>query len=72
MAHMANTARIVERAERAVVTALGKAPTGVQRLIGGRAPTADGVPIEPEVGAALRLLSLVPGSSFEDLPLDRA
>ena len=69
---MADTAKILERAEGAVVTALGKAPTGVQRLIGGRAPTSDGVPIEPEVGAALRLLSLVPGSSFEDLPLDRA
>ena len=69
---MADTAKIVERVERAVVTALGKAPTGVQRAIGGRAPTADGVPIEPEVGAALRLLSLVPGSSFEDLPLDQA
>jgi len=69
---VADTAKVLERAERAVVTALGMAPTGVQRLIGGRAPTADGVPIEPEVGAALRLLSLVPGSSFEDLPLDRA
>ncbi len=69
---MAGGARIAERAERAVVTALGRAPTAVQRLIGGRAPTADGVPIEPEVGAALRLLALVPGSSFEDLPLDRA
>lgn len=69
---MPDTAKVFERAERAVVTALGKAPTGLQRLIGGRAPTADGVPIEPEVGAALRLLALVPGSSFEDLPLDRA
>jgi acetyl esterase len=69
---MPDTAKVLERAERAVVTALGKAPTGLQRLIGGRTPTADGLPIEPEVGAALRLLALVPGSSFEDLPLDRA
>ncbi len=69
---VADTAKIIERAERAVVTALGKAPTSVQRLIGGRAPTSDGVPIEPEVGAALRLLSLVPASSFEDLPLEQA
>ena len=69
---MTDTAKIIERAERSVVTALGKAPKSVQRLIGGRPPTSDGVPIEPEVGAALRLLSLVPGPSFEDLPLDRA
>ncbi len=69
---MADTARILEGAERAVVTALGKAPTAIQRLVGGRAPTSDGIPIEPEVGAALRLLALVPGSSFEDLPLDQA
>lgn len=60
------------RVERAVVTALGRAPEPLQRLIEGRAPTADGVEIEPEVGAALRLLSLVPGSSFEDLPLEDA
>ena len=60
------------RLERAVVTALGRAPERVQRLIEGPAPTADGMQIEPEVGAALRLLSLVPGSSFEDLPLAQA
>lgn len=69
---MTATAKILERAERAVVTALGRAPTGIQHLMAGHAPTADGVPIEPEVGAALRLLSLVPGSSFEDLPLEQA
>jgi acetyl esterase len=62
----------LDRLTRAVVTALGQAPAGVQRLIAGRAPVADGVPIEPEIGAALRLLSLVPGSSFEDLPLPEA
>lgn len=60
------------RLERAVVTALGRAPEPLQRLIEGRPPTADGAEIEPEVGAALRLLSLVPGSSFEDLPLAEA
>lgn len=63
---------LLARFERAMVTALGRAPARVQRLIGGRPPTSDGVPIEPEIGAALRLLSLLPGSSFEDLPLDRA
>lgn len=60
------------RAERLVVTALGRAPTSVQRLIAGGPATADGVPIEPEVGAALRLLALVPGATFEDLPLAEA
>ncbi len=60
------------RLERAAVTALGRSPERVQRLIEGPAPTADGVQIEPEVGAALRLLALVPGSSFEDLPLAQA
>ena len=69
---MPDIARVLTSLERAVVSALGSAPTPVQRAIGGRAPSADGVTIEPEVGAALRLLSLVPGASFEDLPLDRA
>jgi acetyl esterase/lipase len=69
---MPDTTRLVTGVERAVVTALGRSPRRVQRLIGGRPPLADGVSIEPEVGAALRLLSLAPGSSFEDLPLPQA
>jgi acetyl esterase len=64
--------RILTPVERGVITALGKAPTSIQRLIGGRAPVADGVTIEPEVGAALRLLGLIPGSSFEELPVGEA
>ena len=71
-ARMVDSAKLVGFLERGVVTALGKAPAGVQRLVGGHPPLSDGVPIEPEVGAALRLLSLVPGASFEDLPLDQA
>lgn len=58
--------------ERGVVTALGRAPASVQRLIAGPVRRADGVEIEPEIGAALRLLSVLPGASFEDLPLDQA
>ncbi len=60
------------RVERAVVGALGVAPAGVQRLIGGRAPLSDGVAIEPEVGAALRLLNALPGPTFEQRPLTQA
>jgi acetyl esterase len=59
---------VVERVERVVVAALGRAPAPLQRLVGGRTPTADGAALEPEVAAALRLLALAPGPSFEDLP----
>ena len=69
---MVDSASLIGSVERSVVKALGRAPASIQRLIGGRAPLSDGVPIEPEVGAALRLLSLIPGASFEDLPLDQA
>ncbi|MCU0282417.1 MAG: alpha/beta hydrolase [Candidatus Nanopelagicales bacterium] len=69
---MAELSRILTPVERGVITALGKAPTSIQRLIGGPLPVADGVTIEPEVGAALRLLNLIPGSSFEELPVDEA
>ena len=60
------------RAERMVVSALCSAPPRVLRLIGGPVVRADGTTIEPEVGAALRLLNALPGSAFEELPLDRA
>jgi acetyl esterase len=62
----------VDSVSRAVLSALGRAPAGVQRLIAGRAAVADGAALEPEIGAALRLLSLVPGSSFEELPVSQA
>jgi acetyl esterase len=57
------------RLERAAVVALGAAPSRIQRLIAGPPPTADGIPIEPEVGAALRLLTMLPGADFSELPL---
>ena len=69
---MPDSSALVDRLGRAAVTALGRAPTRLQRLIAGPVPTTGGVPLEPEVAAALRLLSLVPGSSFEDLPLPDA
>ena len=59
------------RAERMVVSALCSAPPRVLRLIGGPVVRADGTTIEPEVGAALRLLNALPGSAFEELPLDQ-
>ncbi len=58
--------------ERIAVSALGSAPTGLQRFMAGRGAMPDGVAIEPEVGAALRLLNMLPGASFEDLPLPEA
>lgn len=69
---MPDSAALVDRLGRAAVSTLGRVPTRVQRLIAGPAPTTGGASLEPEVAAALRLLSLVPGSSFEDLPLPDA
>ncbi len=64
--------RARDRVERGVVVAVGGAPRRVQRLLAGRPPTARGASLHPEVGAALRLLALAPGESFEDLPVDQA
>lgn len=61
-----------DRMERGVVVALGRAPRRLQRLIAGPPPLTQGEPLHPEVGAALRLLSLVPDSSFEELPVNQA
>ena len=69
---MRSSSRFRDRAERAAVVALGRAPRRVQRLLAGPAPTSQGHALEPEVGAALRLLSMVPGNDFEDLPLAEA
>ncbi len=72
MGGMAEPPGILDRLERAVVAALGRSPAQIQRLIAGPARTADGVPLDPEVAAGLRLLALRPGPSFEDLPPERA
>ena len=61
-----------DKVERAVVVALGRAPRRLQRLLAGDPPVTQGEPLHPEVGAALRALSLLPGSSFEELPLAEA
>jgi acetyl esterase len=58
------------RLERATVTALGRAPAGVMRLIGGPPATADGASIDPTTAALLRLMARLP--SYAELPLDQA
>lgn len=57
---------------RGVVVGLGRSPRRVQRLIAGAPPVTQGESLHPEVGAALRLLGLLPGSSFEELPVPQA
>jgi acetyl esterase len=66
------SASLAARLERAVVVALGAAPPRLQSLIAGPLPTADGTALEPEVGAALRLLNALPDTDFTQLPLDEA
>jgi acetyl esterase len=68
---MANS-RFRQRLERGVVVALGRAPRRLQKAIAGAAPVSDGHALEPEIGAALRLLSWVPESDFDQLPLPQA
>lgn len=61
-----------DRLERGVVVALGRAPRSIQRAIAGRPPQSQGALLDPEVGAALRLMQLGSEPSFEDLPLPGA
>lgn len=63
---------LMDRIERGAVVALGRAPGRVQQLIAGKPRTARGQALHPEIGSALRLLELVPGSDFEDLSLPDA
>ncbi len=58
------------RFQRAVVTALGRAPAGVARLIGGRPATSGGVPIDAATWALLRLGARMPG--YDQMPVDQA
>jgi acetyl esterase len=57
---------------RAVIQGLGMLPEPAQRLIAGRPVEVDGQRLLTEVQMALRLLNAIPGSSFEDLPLEEA
>ena len=61
-----------ESASRLVVSALGKAPVRLQRLIGGAPTDRQGRALHPEVAAALRLLNAMPDSDFSDLPVDES
>lgn len=67
-----STTSLPERAVRTAVRALGALPEPLQRLIAGKPVDIDGQRLYTEVQMALRLLNALPGSSFEDLPLDQA
>ena len=57
---------------KVVVSTLGRAPRRLQSAIGGRTRNRDGATLEPEVGAALRLLNAMPDSDFSELDVDAA
>ncbi len=57
---------------RAVVTTLGRAPSRMQSLIGGRHRNRSGADLEPEVAAALRLLNSLPDSDISQLSVEDA
>lgn len=61
-----------QHAIRGVIRGLGMLPERAQRLIAGKPVEIDGQRLLTEVQMALRLVNAIPGSSFEDLPLDQA
>lgn len=65
-------ANLLERVEFGVVWALGALPRRLQRALAGRPREIDGQVLEPDIQMILRLLDLVPGSSFEQLPVPEA
>ena len=62
---------LLDRAVRTGVTVLGSLPQPVIRALTGRPTMVDGQRLEPEVQAALRVLHLLPGPTFDDLPLEQ-
>jgi acetyl esterase len=69
---MSSDLTVQQKAMRAVIRGLGMLPEPAQRLIAGRPVEIDGQRLLTEVQMALRLLNALPGSDFEDLPLDQA
>ncbi|MEQ5843017.1 alpha/beta hydrolase [Paraburkholderia acidicola] len=63
---------LLDHVARLVLRVVGILPTWLQRWLGGKPVRIDGQVLHPEVQLALRLLNLVPGSSFETLPLAEA
>lgn len=63
---------VQESLTRGFIRALGAAPERLQRFIAGPPVDIDGQRLSTEVQMALRLLNALPGSSFEDLPIDQA
>ncbi len=57
---------------RAVIRGLGMLPEPAQRVIAGKPVEVDGQRLLTEVQMALRLLNAIPGSSFEELPIEQA
>lgn len=62
---------VLDRLVRAGVTALGALPEPAIARLAGAPTVIDGQSLEPEVQAALRVLHLIPGPTFEELPLDQ-
>lgn len=69
---MAATLTAQQRIIRLVIKTLGALPEPAQRLIAGKPVQIDGQSLLTEVQMALRLLNALPGSSFEELPLEEA
>lgn len=67
---MSGSVGVRARFERATVTALGRAPAGVARLVGGRPATSGGVSMDAATWALLRLGARLPG--YEEMPVDQA
>lgn len=61
-----------DRVDRGVLVALGRTPRGLQRALAGRERRARWPGLDPEIGAALRLMELSAEPTFETLPLDEA
>jgi len=67
---MSGSVGVRARFERATVTALGRAPASVARLIGGRPAMSGGVSMDAATWALLRLGARLPG--YEEMPVDQA
>ncbi len=61
-----------EAVARTLIHGAGKLPVRIQRWIGGKPLVRDGYEMFPEVQMGLKLLSMLPGSDFETLPLDQS
>ena len=70
--HRAYTPTTADRLVRAAMTAAGRLPGGMLRPIAGSPRRLDGLTLDPHFQAGLRVISLMTGGEYEDLPLKQA